>query len=476
MSFYKNPIIGWYVKKRIKNILLLLILTFFLFYLFLSNYSNKISYGCKRPDCYSTPCTGYKCRASGCAGNNCKAGDCYGESCEAGDCKGVGCRAGDCYGLNCTPGKGIDPTCQGDKKLRGSCSIFAFDGKAYNLPTGSLYPVVKYLPKNSVFNPNYCSEKKKTNIFTNTKYIYNFNVDYINLFTSGLKKLEDVKYKDNISQTGKSFIINDDLFFTYSIPNVYKSNNCEWCTDFKNKKIISDYKPNYNNNSNEVNWIPKNKLANPTTLEGQEDVCNFNKEHNMKILNNQSVISQIKYIKSSTPETYLQNYLIDDIKGEILNTICTNCSKRNIQYLDISSHPTDFKNDISSCFIRNYELEQITDNFGEIINHKPINFKLFKKKSLELDEYLLNNSNTPKTFRDHHLFVYNTTVNNTQIYQCYWCNVSVKVQYDALPRKNNLELDKCLNSNDYNHYMYYQIDKNKNVYMTCLKCNKNSFI
>ena len=95
----------------------------------------------------------------------------------------------------------------GDKKLRGSCSIFAFDGKAYNLPTGSLYPVVKYLPKNSVFNPNYCSEKKKTNIFTNTKYIYNFKVDYINLFTSGLKKLEDVKYKDNISQTGKVLLL-----------------------------------------------------------------------------------------------------------------------------------------------------------------------------------------------------------------------------------------------------------------------------
>ena len=65
MSFYKNPIIGWYVKKRIKNILLLLILTFFLFYLFLSSYTNKISYGCKRQDCYSTPCTGYKCMASG---------------------------------------------------------------------------------------------------------------------------------------------------------------------------------------------------------------------------------------------------------------------------------------------------------------------------------------------------------------------------------------------------------------------------
>ena len=52
MSFYKNPIIGWYVKKRIKNIILLLLLTFILFYLFLSNYSYKTSYGCKRPDCY----------------------------------------------------------------------------------------------------------------------------------------------------------------------------------------------------------------------------------------------------------------------------------------------------------------------------------------------------------------------------------------------------------------------------------------
>ena len=50
------------------------------------------------------------------------------------------------------------------------------------------------------------------------------------------------------------------------------------------------------------------------------------------------------------------------------------------------------------------------------------------------------------------------------------------VQYDTLPRKNNLDLDYCLNSNDYNHYMYYKIDKNKNIYMTCLKCNKNSFI
>ena len=473
MSFYKNPIIGWYVKKRIKNIILLLLLTFILFYLFLSNYSYKTSYGCKRPDCYSTPCTGYKCRASGCVGNNCKAGDCYGESCEAGDCKGIGCRAGDCYGLNCIPGKAIDPTCESDKKLRGTCNTFAFHGKAYNLPSGSLYPVVKYLPKNSLFNPDYCSDKKKTNIFTNSKYIYNFNVDYINLFTSGLKKLEDVKYKDNISQTGKSFIINNDLFFTYSIPNVYKSNNCEWCTDFKNKKIISDYKPHYNND--QIEWIPKNKLANPITSEGKEDVCNYNNEHNMKILNNQSVISQINYIKSNNSESYLQNFLIDDIKGEIINTICTNCSKTNIQYLDISTHPTDFKNEISPCIIRNYELEQITDNFGEVINHKPINFTLFKKKSLEFDDYLLNNSNTLKTFKEHHLFVYKNTINNTQIYQCYWCNVSVKVDYDNLPRKQNMELDSCITANDYNHYMYYQIDKNKNVYMTCLKCNKNSF-
>jgi hypothetical protein len=126
--------------------------------------------------------------------------------------------------------------------------------------------------------------------------------------------------------------------------------------------------------------------------------------------------------------------------------------------------------------IRNYELEQITDNFGEVINHKPINFTLFKKKSIEFEDYLLKNPNTLKTFKEHHLFVYKNTINNTQIYQCYWCNVSVKVDYDTLPRKNNLELDSCITVNDYNHYMYYQIDKNKNVYMSCLKCNKNSLI
>ena len=46
----------------------------------------------------------------------------------------------------------------------------------------------------------------------------------------------------------------------------------------------------------------------------------------MRILNNQSVLNQIKSIKSNNNQLFTK-FLIDDIKGEILNTICTNCSK-----------------------------------------------------------------------------------------------------------------------------------------------------
>ena len=66
---------------------------------------------------------------------------------------------------------------------------------------------------------------------------------------------------------------------------------------------------------------------------------------------------------------------------------------------------------------------------------------MLKKKSLEFEDYLFNSSNILKTFKDHHLFTYKYTVNNTQIYECYWCNILVKVKYDALPKKNNLDLD-----------------------------------
>ena len=92
------------------------------------------------------------------------------------------------------------------------------------------------------------------------------------------------------------------------------------------------------------------------------------------------------------------NHQIDN-KDDIIN-------KLEIERVKFNQDQQDLQNKMEKMKSRNYELEQITDNFGEIIDHKPINFTLFKKKSLEFEEYLFNNSNTLKTFKDHHLFIY----------------------------------------------------------------------
>ena len=96
--------------------------------------------------------------------------------------------------------------------------------------------------RREIFNVDYCSNKKRTNIFTNENYIYNFKVDFINLYTSGKTSLENVKYKDNL-QAGKTYILGNDIDFKSSTPNVYKSHNCEWTTKFKDQEITSSFKP-----------------------------------------------------------------------------------------------------------------------------------------------------------------------------------------------------------------------------------------
>ena len=69
----------------------------------------------------------------------------------------------------------------------------------------------------------------------------------------------------------------------------------------------------------------------------------------------------------------------------------------------------------------------------------------------------------------------NTTY-NTQNYKCYWCNKMISISFDALPKNKNGTLDFCFKNNDFNHYMYYQLDENKKVYMKCLKCDKINYI
>ena len=58
MSFYKNPVIGWFLKKRLKKIFAMLVLTLIFYYLYFNTFKHLETSGCRRPDCTALPCTG----------------------------------------------------------------------------------------------------------------------------------------------------------------------------------------------------------------------------------------------------------------------------------------------------------------------------------------------------------------------------------------------------------------------------------
>ncbi len=480
MTDYTNPFIGWFLKRKLRRIIGASFIISLVFIIFLRKYVYKKSSGCTRPNCYSAECTGYKCIASGCIGLNCKGADCYGEKCEAGDCKGVGCRAGDCYGLNCTPGECVDPTCDGKRRLNKECTPFCFNGRAYNLPKNFAYPYIRVLPKNTIFNPNFCDNNKRTGIFTNEKKIYNFTVDQVNLYTSGYKPLEEVKYKDSL-QSGKTYILGNDIDFKSSIPNVYKNDKCEWSTKFKETEISASFNPYYNQKKDEYTWVADNFLAFPLDDEGKVTPCPKG-SHEMVPHYFISTRRQISSIIFKNSKQHIKNFEIDSIKGDKMINICKNCGQKSIQYLNVSEHPIMNINSIKPCKIRAYRAKPIKDDTNQISKHEIIDFNLLRKESSELYDYLSKYQNNPKTYMEHHLFLYTGTDKNTQKYRCYWCNNTVNVNYKSLPRKFNDnsgefngDLDKCIGNNDYNHYMYDLLDNNKTIYQKCLKCNKESY-
>ena len=304
--------------------------------------------------------------------------------------------------------------------------------------------------------------------------MHNFKVNYINLYTSGYVKFEDWQVKDPL-QTGKSFVLTNDTKFINSIPNVFKGSNCEWNTQFKNVTIKADFKPYFNNIKDEYFWIKKNILPPPLEVDGNEAKCSTGKSHEMKNLINYSVLYQINLIKKNNIPEYLKNYQIDLIHGEKIISQCENCGKKNTSYLDIDSHPVDLNSKIKPCLTRVYEVVTKYDDTQQPKAHNPINFQIFDKNTVEFENYQFQSIEKLKTYKEHHLWVYNNTEGNTQIYKCYWCGIVTKVNNDSLPRKNNLELDYCRNVNDFNHYMYFKLDNNKTVFQRCLKCNKKSY-
>jgi len=478
MSFYKNPAIGWFLKKRLKKIFAMLILTLIFYYLYFNTFTHLVTSGCTRPDCTALPCTGYKCRASACTGTNCKGAYCIGERCEGGDCKGIGCRAGDCYGLDCEPGKCVDPTCQGERKLKKVCVPFCRNGRAYTIPRNpTVYPFIKYLPKNSSLNPDYCNPDKRTLIFTSDRYINNFKVDEINLFTSGPTKYENVKNKDSL-QAGKSYRATEDINFISSTPDVYKNGNCEWTTQFKGFEITSEFTPFFNDKTQESKWLFKNFLGIPVDDAGNEQPCTSAKveDHDMKAFQTETVISQINKINKTFTSLYLRNYNIDQIEGEKITSRCNLCQKIGTNYLNVKEHPTYTDSNIKPCLIRCYELDQIK-NYGEVIRHNVKNYKSFIKNSPEYNTYINNNVNTLKTFNDHHIWKYTNTIGNSQIYTCHLCNEQVQINYKSLPRRSEYDLTllSCLHTNDFNHCMYDMLDNNNTIYQKCIKCQKKSY-
>ena len=468
MGFYKNPFIGWFLKKKLKRIFLVLIIVFAIYIIYYREYVHKISYGCNYPNCDSTYCTGEKCFASGCYGDNCKAGDCYGESCEAGGCQGTGCRAGDCYGKDCVPGKCSDPECPfGDE----SCIPFCKNGMAYNLPISNFEKYTSNLPTNSILNPNYCNTKKPTYILKDNKHIWNFSVDKVNFHYAESKTPEEIANPDDL-QDGKRIVLSGDDQFLNTYPNIYKRYNCTWCSKMKGNEICASYKPYLNPVTNEFSWNPDDWRCATLDNEGKDDLCKDSNE-DMTLVNVSSVQNQINVINSSNLSIAKKNLKIDDIIGEILTFQCKG-KKKCTQHINLRNSLTDYKGLIVPCKRRAYIVQK--RKFNGISQYEPSLFTSFDKNSYEQQVFLYNYSNQKKTFRDHHLWIYSNSKDNDQFYTCYWCKQILVINNQILPKKSDGSVDTCYYSNDFNHYMYQKVDDNKNVYYKCLKCSKEIYL
>lgn len=475
MGFYENPLIGWFLKKRIKKIIIFIIISLFLYFLFYKNHTHTKSSGCKRPDCISSICTGMECIASGCNGDNCKGGDCIGEECEAGSCKGVGCRAGDCYGKDCIPGICIDPNCSSKDAGKNICIPFCKYGTAYNLPVGGLYKYTNQLPNNTLLNPSYCKTKKPGYILKDDKHLWNYKIDTINFDFSGTKTPEDIANPDDL-QAGKTYILSNDTTFTSTYPNIEKKYNCTWCTHMKDNEICASYKPYLNPIKNEYTWYPDNWKCETLKDNGKPDTCKKSND-NMKLVRVASVKYKINLIKNSNKTLAQQNFEIENILGEMLTFQCKKdtCT----QHINLRNNLTNLDGSLIPCTRRSYIIKPVTINNTSLTIQPQYKINGFNKYILNSPEeklYLSNYINSKKTFRDHHVWVYENTIENTQNYRCHWCKQVVSIENQALPRKSNGILDTCFHSNDYNHYMYQVADDNKNIYLKCLKCDKEVYI
>lgn len=468
MGFYENPLIGWFVKKKLKRIFIVFVIITILYLIYFKEAVPKISYGCNYPNCESTHCTGEKCFASGCYGDNCKGGDCYGESCEAGGCQGTGCRAGDCYGKDCVPGKCSDPECSSKDE---TCKPFCKDGQAFNLPIGKFYKYTSKLPNNSIINPNYCNNKKSTYILKDNKHIWNYSVDKVNFHFAKSKTPEEIAYPDDL-QDGKRFVLAGDDQFLNTYPDIYKKYNCTWCTKMKDNEICASYKPYLNPVTNEFTWNPDDWRCATLDDEGKDDGCRKSND-DMNLINVNSVQYQINIINSSSSSIAKKNYEIDNIIGEILTYQCKG-KKTCTQHINLRNNLTDFKGQIVPCQRRAYIMQKF--NIGGINQYEPTLFQIFNKDSYEQQVFIYNYNNQKKTFRDHHIWIYSYSQDNNQFYTCHWCKKILVINNQALPKRMDGQVDTCYYSYDFNHYLYQKVDDNKNVFLKCLKCGKEVYI
>ena len=468
MGFYDNPFIGWFVGKKLKRIFVIFIIILVIYLIYYKEAVPKISYGCNYPNCESTYCTGEKCNASGCYGDNCKGGDCYGESCQAGGCEGTGCRAGNCYGKDCKPGICADPECDLDDE---TCIPFCKNGNAFNINRNKIYNYTSKLPNNSIVNPNYCNNKKSTFILKDNKHIWNYSVDLVNFHNVDPKTPEEIANPNDI-QDGKRFILSGDNEFLNTQPNINKKYNCTWCTNMKNKEICASYKPYLNPVTNEFSWHPEDWKCATLDKDGKDDFCKKSND-DMKLINVKSVQYQINLINSKNETLASKNLKIDDIKGEILTFQCKG-KKTCTQHINLKNDLTKLNGKIEPCLRRAYLMKKI--NINGLNQYKSTFFTTFIKDSYDQQVFLYNFNNQKKTFRDHHLWIYSYSKNNNQFYTCYWCKKILIINNQALPKKNNGNVDTCFYSYDENHYMYQKVDENKNIYLKCFKCNKEVYV
>jgi len=492
---------------------------------------NCIGIGCHAGDCY-----GEGCEAGACQGNGCKGGDCYGPNCIVGQCTDPDClpdkeKQGLCK-PNCSWGRAYNLPIPTNPTLQSIKSSVPFNTllnpnmciKPFNI-TNNLIKDDKTLYNFPIQGANYyyggfasIDEVKdivaKGTVIDEVKGLVRYNDPIISTIPNLYKDLQcnwSTIYND------KKITAKTDSSYVPTSPGNVSQYDYYW-SQFKNQVVNFDNKGNESMCPIKLGIGPHqfaniqfnldiDQLKNILNIQNLESrMANLDKIQDALSTNNfdliKSYMDQTDFFSDKIRvdqmidaiKTYPNNKTlydqIEEIRGTIMTGTCNLCAQIGTRTIKYDYFPTDIFNNIQPCKERAYIYNKTVEDFDPdaVIDKSKVSYELIDFKISDGDiftdadkELFINQIHSIKN--NHLMLYYDTDIKNKyMIYICFFCSKKSSHYCPQLITNNTLlkniysqySLGNCSKQDDFNHYMYEQLDDKQNVYYKCIKCNKTT--